>query len=204
MSRGGSKPCLPGCTCRQHSCPDGCKCSRHDPPPPGLRSRPCPPKCSCRKHGGRRAQQLREENHMKRPEHRAAASRRALKQQKETPRIVEGGLEPKGATSPLGIRPPSAATLRKYGITAEEWMARLEAQGWRCPICQRAARLLHLNTDHDHVPQWEKMEPEERRKYFRGILCAHCNFRRVNSRMPAAEAQRIADYLRDYEQRRSA
>jgi hypothetical protein len=103
-----------------------------------------------------------------------------------------------------GIKPPSAATLRKYGLTAEEWLALLAAQGWRCPICTRPAKGLRLNTDHDHVPTWSKLPPAERKRYVRGVLCAYCNFRRVNSRMPAVEAARIANYLAAYEARRDA
>lgn len=101
-----------------------------------------------------------------------------------------------------GIRPPSAPTLRRYGLTADEWLALLAAQGWRCPVCLKSGAAVRWNTDHDHVPGWAKRPPEERRRYVRGVLCTYCNFRRVNSRMPAAEARRIADYLRAYEERR--
>lgn len=103
-----------------------------------------------------------------------------------------------------GIRPPGPATLRRYGITAEEWLTLLAAQGWRCPICLKTGAAVRWNTDHDHVPGWAKRPAEERKRYVRGVLCAYCNHRRVNSRMPAAEAQRIADYLAAYEARRNA
>jgi hypothetical protein len=103
-----------------------------------------------------------------------------------------------------GVRPPSETTLRRYGLTADDWLALLAAQGWKCPICRKAARHLKLNTDHDHVPMWAKLPAEERARTVRGVLCAYCNHRRVNSRMTAAEAQRIADYLAAYEARRDA
>lgn len=103
-----------------------------------------------------------------------------------------------------GVKPPSLATLRRYGITALEWLELLARQGWRCPICLKHARLVKLNTDHDHVPRWKYMAPDERRRYVRGVLCAYCNHRRVNSRMSALEARRIADYLAAYEARRAA
>lgn len=102
-----------------------------------------------------------------------------------------------------GIRPPSAATLRRYGITADEWLGFLKAQGWRCPVCRKRTGVT-WNTDHDHVPGWRKKPPEERARYVRGVLCAFCNYRRVNSRMRAEEARRIADYLAAYEARRDA
>lgn len=103
----------------------------------------------------------------------------------------------------LGIRPPTPTTLKRYGLTVEDWLGLLAAQGWKCPICLRRAGLL-WNTDHDHVRGWKRMPPEQRRRYVRGVLCAHCNHRRVNSRMSSAEALRIAKYLAAYEARRDA
>lgn len=102
----------------------------------------------------------------------------------------------------LGIKPPGPATLRRYGLTAGEWLDFLAAQGWRCPICLKGGPLVRWNTDHDHVPGWRHKTPAERRRYVRGVLCAFCNHRRVNSRMSALEARRIARYLEDYESRR--
>jgi hypothetical protein len=101
-----------------------------------------------------------------------------------------------------GIRPPGAPTLRRYGLTAAQWLRLFKAQGWRCPICRKSGAGVRWNTDHDHVPGWKVMPAAERRRYVRGVLCAYCNYRRVNSRMPATEAQRIADYLAAYEARR--
>lgn len=103
---------------------------------------------------------------------------------------------------PDGITPPRQEALDKYGLTAEEWLALLEAQDWKCPICLKGER--KWNTDHDHVPGWKNMPPEERKTYVRGILCWYCNHRRVNSRMSAEEAARIANYLRAYEERRKS
>lgn len=101
-----------------------------------------------------------------------------------------------------GVVPPSVATLRRYGLTAEAWLALLAGQGWRCPICRKGSATTLWNTDHDHVPRWKTMPAEERRRYVRGVLCAYCNRRRVNSRMSADEAARIAAYLAAYEARR--
>ena len=104
-----------------------------------------------------------------------------------------------------GVRPPSPATLRRYGLTVDAWLALLKAQGWKCPVClKKAGGALVLNTDHDHVPGWKHRSAAERATYVRGVLCAFCNHRRVNSRMSAAEARRIADYLAAYEARRDA
>lgn len=103
-----------------------------------------------------------------------------------------------------GVKPPAPATLRRYGLTVDDWLGHLARQDWKCPVCRKAAGSVKLNTDHDHVPRWKSMTPAERRRYVRGVLCAYCNYRRVNSRMSAAEARRIADYLKAYETRRDA
>jgi hypothetical protein len=103
-----------------------------------------------------------------------------------------------------GIAPPSPTTLRRYGLTTDEWLALLAAQGWRCPVCQKSGASVRWNTDHDHVPGWKRKTAEERKQYVRGVLCAYCNYRRVNSRMSAEEAERIARYLAAYEARREA
>jgi hypothetical protein len=99
-----------------------------------------------------------------------------------------------------GVTPPTERTLYRYGITVNDWIRLLKNQGWVCPICLKGER--KWNTDHDHVPQWKDMPDEERKRYVRGVLCWSCNHRRVNSRMSAEEAQRIADYLASYEARR--
>lgn len=101
-----------------------------------------------------------------------------------------------------GINAPAPATLRCYGLTAPDWLGLLAAQGWRCPVCLKDGPHVRWNTDHEHVPGWKGMPSEERRRHVRGVLCAYCNHRRVNSRMPADEALRIAGYLAAYEARR--
>lgn len=100
-----------------------------------------------------------------------------------------------------GVRVPTPATLRRYGITADEWLCLLEAQDWQCPICERSKVI--WNTDHEHVPMWKKKPPAERAAFVRGILCVHCNFRVVHSDMSATTAQRVADYFKRYEERRN-
>lgn len=118
------------------------------------------------------------------------------------------GLDLQAEAARRGIKPPAAATLRKYGLTVDEWLALLAAQGWKCPVCPPNGRTrrgsIKWNTDHDHVPGWKTLAPELRKRFVRGVLCAYCNYRRVNSRMSADEAARIAAYLAAYEARRDA
>lgn len=101
-----------------------------------------------------------------------------------------------------GIRPPAKTTLSRYGITREDWLALLSAQGWRCPVCHKTGPDVKWNTDHEHVAGWARKPAAERARYVRGVLCVFCNLRRVKSRMGSAEAARIARYLKSYEQRR--
>lgn len=106
-----------------------------------------------------------------------------------------------------GITPPAAQTLRTYGLTQDEWIALLQAQGWVCPICEqgndrpKTGKQALWNTDHEHVRGWAKMPPEQRKRYVRGILCFYCNRRVVGDRKDPEEAQRVADYLRAFRTR---
>lgn len=63
------------------------------------------------------------------------------------------------------IQPPSNTTLRRYGLTASEWWALLEAQDGKCPICTKRFTLRRRAAiDHDH-----------RTGAVRGLLCLPCN-----------------------------
>ena len=99
-----------------------------------------------------------------------------------------------------GVFAPSERTLERYGISTDEWLQLLKDQGWKCPICLKENQ--KWNTDHEHVPAWRHKPPEERKRYVRGVLCWHCNHKRVHSRMGSEEAQRITEYIRQYERRR--
>lgn len=115
----------------------------------------------------------------------------------QSPRSVPCSLIEEAAKR--GVVPPTPSTLAKYGLTTEAWLTLLADQGWVCPICGKDKN--RWNTDHEHVAGWEKMSDEDRARHVRGVLCWYCNHRRVNSLMPSAEAQRIADYIRAYEER---
>ena len=102
-----------------------------------------------------------------------------------------------------GIVTPSPQTLKRYGITREQWLELLAAQDWKCPICDKTGSDVKWNTDHEHVRGWEKMSDRERAKYTRGILCAYDNHRVVHSKISAKTAFRIAIYIFKYELRRA-
>ena len=100
-----------------------------------------------------------------------------------------------------GVTTPAPQTLKRYGMTADEWLALLEAQGWVCPICERDAADLKLVTDHEHARGWAGMADKDKKTYTRGILCSHCNHRKVHSTLSGREALRVALYILAYELR---
>lgn len=72
------------------------------------------------------------------------------------------------------------ARLRRYGLTAEQHQAMIDAHGGRCALCQRD-RPLHI--DHDHTSG-----------RVRGLLCLQCNTTLGWVERIGAEA--IVDYLK--------
>ncbi len=66
---------------------------------------------------------------------------------------------------------------RRFGITPEEHKQWEAEQGGVCAICgdPPGGRWDRLHVDHAHVPGYEDMPPEEKRKHFRGLLCFECN-----------------------------
>lgn len=63
---------------------------------------------------------------------------------------------------------PGKATLKKYGLTEEQYLAMGRALKWRCAICKRKPKKLRLNIDHQH-------SKEHKEKWVRGLLCFRCN-----------------------------
>jgi len=101
----------------------------------------------------------------------------------------------------LGIEPPSQSTLMKYGISRMDWLTMLARQGWKCAICRRIRG--RWNIDHEHIPGWSKLAPEERKIYVRGVLCWYCNKEIVPSNLTARDAKNMSTYLAKYEARRN-
>lgn len=99
------------------------------------------------------------------------------------------------------MKPPSKATLAKYGLSEQEWLALLERQGGVCAVCGKVPSTGRLCTDHEHVRGWKKLPPEERKKYVRGILCFFCNHYYVGRSITVEKARRVVSYLQAYEER---
>lgn len=73
--------------------------------------------------------------------------------------------ERRGVDNLKVFTPPSNSTLKKYGITADDYMKMLEEQDYRCAICGRSPKNRRLNIDHCH-----------KRGHVRGLLCFSCNY----------------------------
>jgi hypothetical protein len=97
---------------------------------------------------------------------------------------------------------PKPATLRKYGLTAREWRAILKEQGGGCAVCRKVPKSGRLCVDHEHVPGWKRMKPEQRKKYVRGILCFFCNHYYMGRAITVKKARNVYRYLLKYDHQR--
>ena len=96
------------------------------------------------------------------------------------------------------IKVPSAATLKKYGLTSETWLEILKSQDWRCAICKQVPKTGRFVTDHAHVPRYKKLPPEKRRAYVRGLTCWWCNHTHLGRGITEQKAVNVALYLRAF------
>lgn len=85
---------------------------------------------------------------------------------------------------------------KRFGITAAQYSAMLEAQGGRCAICRQVPRSKRLAVDHNHVTG-----------EIRGLLCSGkdrsgCNVAIGILHDDAEIVQRAADYLKNPPARR--
>lgn len=93
---------------------------------------------------------------------------------------------------------PTPATLKKYGLSLEEWQAMADAQEHKCFVCQREPTKGRLHIDHDHVFMWRYMPPDERKLFVRGLLCFICNKHHLGRSMTVEKAAKIIEYLQAY------
>ncbi len=96
---------------------------------------------------------------------------------------------------------PSAVTLKKYGLTADEWQLILDAQGGVCAICKKMPPSGRLNVDHEHVKGWKKMPPEQRKLYVRGLLCWTDNLYVLGRGVSIARLENALKYLKAHGKR---
>lgn len=102
------------------------------------------------------------------------------------------------------VKPPSATTLKKYGLSEADWVYLWEFQGSVCPICKKVPPNGNLHVDHYHQKGFKKMKPEDKKRQVRGILCAYCNQRVLVKGINLEKARNIVKYLEDFEKRKEA
>lgn len=113
-------------------------------------------------------------------------------------------------------KPPTAGTLRKYGLTAADWLALCRACNWTCVVCGKEFGDRPLVVDHEHVRGFRAtkkrkgkrgqavrvraMPPEERRRYVRGVIHNFCN-RYIRRWLTLERGRAIVAYLEAYHAR---
>lgn len=97
---------------------------------------------------------------------------------------------------------PTKQTLSKYGLSLEEWDDLFLKYNGACHVCKKVPSSGRLNIDHFHVKGWKNMQPEERKKYVRGLLCYVCNNRILTKGVTAGKLESAAEYLREWETKR--
>lgn len=107
-----------------------------------------------------------------------------------------------GARSFVGVLIPSKQTLSRYGLVISDWQQMVVEQVGLCAVCGKAPRNGRFNIDHDHVRGWKKMEPSERRKHVRGLICPFCNHYCVGRYMTVERSKRILAYLELHEEKK--
>lgn len=102
----------------------------------------------------------------------------------------------------LGIKQPTAATLKKYGLDALDWLIMLDEQSWVCPIMGTTPSTGRFVIDHEHVPGFAKMPPEEKKKYVRGLVSWYANHAYLGRGISVERAANVVAFLTRYEMRR--
>jgi hypothetical protein len=101
------------------------------------------------------------------------------------------------------VATPKAATLKRYGLSIEEWRTILANQGGVCAVCKRLPSTGRLCVDREHVKGWKKMTPEQRKLYVRGLVCWLDNHRVLTRGVTAERLHNGAVYLDAYQARRA-
>ena len=100
-------------------------------------------------------------------------------------------------------RQPTAATLRRYGLSVDEWRAMLVAQGNGCGVCGKVPASGTLHIDHSHQRGWKRMPPSERKQWVRGLCDFTCNSVWLRRGATPEKLRAAADYLERFERRKN-
>lgn len=93
---------------------------------------------------------------------------------------------------------PKLPTLKKYGLSVEDWKKLADDQKHACFVCLQEPTKGRLCIDHEHAKGWKKMPPEQRKLFVRGLLCFRCNTTFVGRGVTIERAQGVVKYLERY------
>ena len=96
---------------------------------------------------------------------------------------------------------PKSQSLKRYGLTQEDWVKIAERQGNVCPICGRLPENKRLVTDHVHVKGFKHMPIKNKPMYVRGVCCLRCNLMYLPVGITVEKAKNVVSYLEAYEKR---
>jgi hypothetical protein len=94
------------------------------------------------------------------------------------------------------LKEPSKAKLAKYGMSPWHFWNLASSFFNRCHICLVVKDRLFI--DHKHVKGFSRMQPVEKRKHVRGLLCYFCNRFRV-CKNTLDSARQVVAYLERHE-----
>lgn len=93
---------------------------------------------------------------------------------------------------------PTKATLKKYGLSVEEWQKLADVQGHACYVCKQEPKKGRLHIDHEHIKNWKKLPPDQRKLAVRGLLCFRCNTTFLGRGITIERAKNVVAYLERY------
>jgi hypothetical protein len=104
----------------------------------------------------------------------------------------------------MPLQTPKPPTLKRYGLSLEEWQEIVDRQEGVCAICRKLPKTGRLCIDHEHIKGWKKLPPQQRKLAVRGLLCFFCNSRYCSRGITIEKAENMAQYLKNYRSRTSS
>jgi hypothetical protein len=97
---------------------------------------------------------------------------------------------------------PSPVTLKKYGLSEEDYIDLYNKHDGACHVClvkpKNSTRALAI--EHEHVLGFKKMLPEEKKNHVRGLADWICNYRILTRGVTLERLKNAVRYLEEYEQ----
>lgn len=87
---------------------------------------------------------------------------------------------------------------QKYGVTVEDYDEILKSQNGVCYICGSEPKLRRLAVDHEHIKGYSKLDPIDKRKYVRGLLCHFCNRFYMGGKPTVEKFKKCIQYIEKY------